>query len=86
MKNTLNAKAFALTCGILWSFALTVLSILAIGNGYGTLFLEMMASVYIGYSASVQGVAIGAIWGFIDGAVGGLIFAWLYNKLASKIA
>ncbi len=28
------------------------------------------------------GAVIGAVWGFIDGAIGGFVFAWLYNKLS----
>jgi len=24
---------------------------------------------------------VGLVWGFVDGAIGGAIFAWLYNTL-----
>ncbi len=77
----LNVKAFALSCGILWSACILVWGWVAM-TGYGVAGVELVGSVYLGYSASFLGAIIGAVWAFIDGAVGGAIFAWLYNRLA----
>jgi len=35
----------------------------------------------VGYSATIVGILIGAVWGFIDAFIGGVVLAWLYNKL-----
>jgi len=35
-------------------------------------------------SATFFGAIIGAIWGFIDGLLGGVVIAWVYNKVAQK--
>jgi len=39
----------------------------------------MISSLYIGYAATLLGSIIGAIWAFVDGFIGGVIVAWLYN-------
>lgn len=79
----LSAKALALTAGILWgaSILITGLINLAFPN-YGSEFLETMASVYPCFHASRTffDVIVGTLYGFLDGLVGGFIFAWLYNR------
>jgi hypothetical protein len=40
--------------------------------------------VYRGYSVSPAGSLIGLAWALIDGSIGGAIFAWLYNLIASR--
>lgn len=44
--------------------------------------VEVMRSVYLGYSASFGGAIVGAIWGFVDGFIAGVLTAWVYNKFA----
>ena len=77
----LNAKSFALTGGILWGLCMLITTILSVTTGYGTALLELMGSLYPGYSISWLGSIIGLVYGFIDGFIGLYIFAWLYNKL-----
>jgi len=36
---------------------------------------------YIGYSFTPLGSVIGALWGFVDFAIGGAIAACLYQKI-----
>ena len=40
--------------------------------------------VYRGYHFTAAGSFFGLVWGFVDGLIGGAIFAWLYNLLAGK--
>ena len=49
---------------------------------YGKGFLEVMASVYPGYDAtgSFGELIVGTLYGLVDGAVCGAIFAWVYNR------
>ena len=78
----LDVKAFALTCGIMWGLAVMLATLWLIVSGSGGTFMRYLDNFYIGYSFSVVGAFIGAIWGFVDGLIGGAIFAWLYNTLA----
>ena len=77
----LDIKAFGLSAGIIWGAAVFLLG-LAASTGYGGAFMNLIASVYPGYTATFQGSIIGGVIGFIDMRIGGLIFAWLYNKLS----
>jgi len=80
----LNIKAFALTCGLIWGFALFFMAwwlILLEGNNPEPCLLNR---VYPGYTMTPIGSVIGMVWGFIDAGIGGAIFVWLYNLLAAK--
>jgi len=77
----LSIRSVALTAGIVGALAMFFLAwwLIIIGNSDGpTTLLERM---YIGYSFTPLGSVIGAVWGFVDFAIGGAIFAWLYNKI-----
>lgn len=82
----LDVKAMAIAIGLLWGIVAMFLTGLAnmIWSGYAQGFLDVMASVYPGYhaTASFGQVIIGTLYGLVDGAVGGAIFAWLYNRFA----
>ena len=81
----LDIKAFALAIGLLRGVAMLLTGI---GNllfpGYGQDFLNMMGTIYPGYEAvpSIAQIAIGTIYGLVDGAIGGALLAWLYNCFA----
>jgi hypothetical protein len=83
MNSKLNEKALAISLGVLWSLAILSLSIIAMmSENYLHNVVEFFSSVYLGYTLSFSGILIGMLWAFIDAAVGGLVLAWLYNKLA----
>jgi hypothetical protein len=83
MTQKLNAKALALALGIMWSLGILIMSIIALtSTTYLHNIVDFMSSVYLGYSLSLTGVLTGMVWAFFDAAIGGLVFAWLYNKLA----
>jgi type II secretory pathway component PulF len=78
----LNAKALALSAGIIWGlliFLLTNISLLRGGEGE---HLSRLSQFYIGYSFSFLGSLIGLVWGFVTMFIVGWVFAWLYNKLS----
>ncbi|VVB85336.1 Uncharacterised protein [uncultured archaeon] len=52
--------------------------------GWGTKFVDVMSSVYIGFTPSFLGGIIGAVEGFFDGAIGGAIIAFVYNAVAER--
>jgi hypothetical protein len=82
----LNIKAFALACGIIWGLGLFILTwwIIAFDGASGD--ATMIGRVYRGYSISPLGSVIGLVWAFVDGLIGGAIFAWLYNTIAGQTA
>ena len=80
----LDVKAFGLACGILWGlgmFLFTWWVMLFEGASHEVTILGMG---YRGYSICATGSLIGLIWGFFDGLIGGLAFAWLYNRLSNR--
>ncbi len=85
----INIKAAALTAGLVWG--VLAMFVTGVGNllspGYGQAFLNVMASVYPGYTAepSFGQVLIGALYGALDGALAGVVFAWLYNTVSSRL-
>lgn len=78
----LDVKAVALAAGIVWGLALFLLTLWFLVNGYSGQLLNKLGGVYFGYSVSIGGAFVGLIWGFLDGAIGGAVFGWLYNKFA----
>jgi hypothetical protein len=80
----LNTKAFALTSGIVWGAMVFLATVWLLVFGYEGQLIRMLDHFYFGYSFSYVGAVIGGIWGFVDGAICGLVFAWLYNKIAGS--
>ena len=80
------AVVLALAWGILGMFVTGLANL--IWPGYGQVFLDVMASLYPGYTATASfgQVIIGALYGILDGAVAGAVFAWLYNFCASRLS
>ena len=80
----LNIKSFALTCGLVWGFGLFLLTwwIMAFDGITGE--PTLIGRLYRGYSISPAGSFIGLAWGFVDGLIGGAVFAWLYNLLSRR--
>ncbi len=80
----LNVKAFALTCGLIWGFAIFLLTWWIIAFEGATGDTTFIGRLYRGYTLSPAGSLIGLAWGLVDGAIGGAIFAWLYNDIAGR--
>jgi len=82
-----NVVALAITTGLFWGAAILLVSLAnLIWPGYGVAFLDVTASVYPGYHAGtgIGSVVVGTVYALVDGAIGGAIFAWLYNFVASR--
>lgn len=82
---TLNIKAFALTCGLVWGLGLFVLTWWIILFEGPQAEPTLIGMVYRGYSLTPAGSFIGLVWGTLDGLIGGAIFAWLYNALVRRL-
>jgi hypothetical protein len=78
----LSLRATMLAGGLLWGGAILMVSLLNHARpDYGLSFLQMMSSIYPWFhlSHTVEGILVGTLDGFVDGALAGLLFAWLYN-------
>ncbi len=81
---TLSVKGLALAAGLLWGGCMAFTGFLNLAfPSYGMGFLTMMDSIYPGFHAGkgLGSIIIGTLYGFLDGAVGGALLAWLYNRL-----
>ena len=72
--------ALGIGIGALWAFYVFFIGITAM-FGWGNALVGALASLYIGYNASIAGAIVGAIWGFADGFIAGLVIAWIYNRV-----
>lgn len=84
-----NIPALSLAAGLFWGGAiLLVASANLIWTGYGQAFLDLVASIYPGYHPGPEfsQVVIGSIYGLVDGAIAGAIFAWFYNILVRALS
>jgi hypothetical protein len=83
----LSVKGLTIAGGVIWAFCIFIVGILnIIFPAYGVDFLKLMASVYPGYKAAgtIVDLIVGTLYALLDGAVGGLIFAVVYNAFAAK--
>ena len=81
--NKCQPLALGVAIGVLWAFYVAGLAIVAM-FGWGTDLVAPLASLYIGFSASIIGAIIGAGWAFFDGLVAGVVIAVIYNAVARQ--
>lgn len=79
----LNVKALAAGLGAVWGLYMLFAGWASM-FGWGTKFVDVMSSVYIGFAPTFSGGIIGAIWGFFDAAVAGAIIAIVYNAVIMR--
>jgi len=76
----LDVKAFAITCSLLWGLGLCLGTLWVLLMDGPSMDPTFIGRIYRGYSLTLPGAFIGLVWGLVDGAIGGAIFAWLYNR------
>ena len=84
-----DIRALALAIAVFWGGAIFITGVAnLVSPGYGGAFLQVLASIYPGYSgaASFGQVVIATLYGLVDGAIGGAFFAWLYNWLTMRLS
>ena len=84
-----SIAAMASTLGIFWGSAILIVALAnLIWPNYGRTFLELVASIYPGYrpGSGLVSVITATLYAVLDGAVGGAVFAWLYNLIARRRA
>ncbi len=80
----LSIKGLALAFGISWGAGLFLWTLLNAVTDieWGVDMLDLMVGMYPFYEVSVAGAFVGLVAGFVDGAIGGALIAWIYNKFA----
>ena len=82
-KHHLHVISFGLAVGVTWALGIFILGIVNIFfSTWGVDFISSIGSVYVGYEPTILGSILGGIWAFIDGFIGGVILAWLYNQFS----
>jgi len=79
--NKFSPNALGIAIGVLWAAYVLFCGITAM-FGWGIALVDVISSLYVGYGPSVLGAFIGAVWGFVDGYIAGVVIALLYNMLA----
>ena len=77
----ISIQSFGLTTAIFGALSMFILTWWLIINGNAEGPITLFERIYIGYSFTPMGSIIGAVWGFVDLGIAGVIFAWLYNKI-----
>lgn len=77
-----SVKAMTCSASLLWGACMLVVgAVNLVDASYGGDFLRMMNSIYPGADATrtAGSVLLGAVYGVLDGAVGGFLFGSLYS-------
>ena len=78
----LSLRAAVIAAAILWGGAILLVGLINfVDPNYGTTILQMTNSVYPWFHStrSIGSVLGRTVEGGLDGAIGGILFAWLYN-------
>lgn len=74
---------FGLALGITQALGIFILGLIAWLYHYGTTLVVAIGDVYIGYKPTLIGSLYGALWGFVDLFIAGIVIAWIYNFICS---
>ena len=81
----LSMKGMTIVCGLFWGGAVLCVGLAhLVSPSYGSAFLEGIGSIYPGFHGgrSFGDALLGTGYALVDGGVGGMVFAWLYNLIA----
>ena len=81
----LSVKSLTITAALYWSGTVFFVALLNyLSPPYGKAFLDLVSSIYPGYKSTgtLGSVIVGTLYSLVDGAVGGAIFAWMYNAFS----
>ena len=63
-----------------WGAGVLMLGLIGV-IGWGRAVVDVLGSLYLGFRPTLLGSVIGGAWAFVDGALAGVVVAWLYNRL-----
>jgi hypothetical protein len=80
----LSVLGLGIALGVTWSLSAFFLGLAAWLLGWGTDIVNALSSFYIGYTPTLIGSFIGMLWGFADSFIGGVVIAWIYNRVVGR--
>ena len=80
----LDVKAFAATTALVWGIGLFILTWWIIAFDGSSADPTFLGQIYRGYTITPIGSFVGLAWAVVDGAIGGAIFAWIYNFIVTR--
>jgi hypothetical protein len=80
----LCAKAFGISCGIVVAALILIVGALNIIFFIESGLSKAMTILYFGYSPTIFGVILNAMWGFVFAFCLGGCVAWLYNRIIEE--
>ena len=75
----LQTRAFAIACGYVFAATAFLLTLVLRLGGYSAADVPGMGAIFFGYSVSVPGAFIAALWSFAYGFLLGAGMAFAYN-------
>ncbi|MBI2357891.1 MAG: hypothetical protein HYV04_03100 [Deltaproteobacteria bacterium] len=81
----LSVKSLTIAAALFWAGTVFFVAFLNfLSPSYGKAFLDIVSSVYPGYKVvgTFGSVIVATLYALVDGAIGGLVFGWLYNCFA----
>lgn len=81
----IDVKAFALACAVLSAIGLMLGTWWIIAFDGPSTNPTWLGHIYRGYTLTWAGSLVGAAWGFVDGLMGGALFAWLYDFFEGRV-
>jgi hypothetical protein len=76
----LSVKGLGLALGVTWGAGVLMLGLIG-AIGWGRAVVDVLGSLYLGFRPTLLGSVIGGAWAFVDGALAGVVVAWLHNRL-----
>jgi tryptophan-rich sensory protein len=80
----LDVKAFGFALGVVWGGLMFLLGMADMLYFWGNTWGRMMNLIYVGYSPTVFGSIIGAVWGFVYASLLGFAAALMYNRFVEE--
>ncbi len=81
----LRVVPVGLAIGFTWGIGVLLLGWIS-AAGWGARLVDVLSSLYLGYAPTLLGGLVGGLWAFVDGFLGGLVLAFLYNAFAGERA
>ena len=84
---TLSVRSLAIVSALLWGGGVLFVGLVNLAApSYGAAFLQCVSSIYPGFhnSRNLLDVLLGTGYALVDGAVGGMLFGWLYNFFSKE--
>lgn len=78
----LDVRKLGIAFGVAWALLTFLGGLVAAWFDWGVQLINLLGSIYLGFGPTFTGSLIGAVWGFVNGLIWGMIIAWVYNNIS----